>query len=523
MNLTHIKRPLTYSIAILTILAIAIWWFSSSVVWLGDDIDYQFQMKGAIWQSWGWIHNWNQFWDSQFVHYTHVNGRFVAHTLVQLFCGILGQQIFAVCNALMYVLFAVCIAYAGSVRLSDNWQGMLTAACLSVVCFVTKIMPTCQIGYIWMMAFNLAWLMAFFRPGQPSWIRTATLSIIGIIVGNGQECISIGVCAGLGIWWIIHFIDWRRSWMMLGYFIGTGFCCLSPATLSRVSTVAVTPIDQLIFSAPTLFWLIILVWIAAHIRQEVRIFNENASRPKSRIFYENAFTISAIIFLIIFNLIIGIYSDRQLFGINLFAIILILRILPRHRFAPVPNALLAASVLGLWTVMSIGIREVKGQYDDILTLYSESKDGSVEYDRHRVLFGGIPLHSKYYEDILGQFDNDLHHSIMKQLKHNGGKRTLKLKPSTLPKIGESTEYYPGHFAVTVQIPDSASPNASVTAFGHRTLFGIIHMPVTSQPIEITRYSRIMKPYGIAVIIPENPYFKTDSILICSDRPLQGQK
>lgn len=157
------------------------------------------------------------------------------------------------------------------------------------------------------------------------------------------------------------------------------------------------------------------------------------------------------------------------------------------------------------------IQEVKSQYDDIVALHAESKDGSVEYDRHRVVGAGMTLQSmKYYEDVLGQFDNDLHHSMMKQLKHSGRKKTLKLKPATVPPVDSVIEYHPHHFVLTTLIPDSGMPPRKVLVHGH---YDFKHFIIKAAPreLEITKYSRIIKPYGVAVIIPEYPIFITDSI------------
>ncbi len=68
-----------FSSVFLLILGIAVWWMSAEVVWLGDDLDYKYMMKGEIWQSWGKIKTVKQFFESQWIHYQHVNGRFVAH------------------------------------------------------------------------------------------------------------------------------------------------------------------------------------------------------------------------------------------------------------------------------------------------------------------------------------------------------------------------------------------------------------------------------------------------------------
>lgn len=512
------KRFLLSALLLFT-LGYAIWWMSANVVWLGDDLDYKYMMKGEIWQSWGRIKTTGDFFKSQWIHYQHVNGRYVAHSLVQLFNASLGQRTFAACNASVYILFAILLAKAGKVTVSKNTGGLLSAICMAVLCFITKMMPTCQIGYIWGMAANIAWLTIFFRKGKPAWWLTILMLMIGIFVGNWQESISIGVCGGLGIWWIIQLIDsrrkpsvrfdWRRSWILLGYIVGTASNCLAPSTIGRVSDISMQWTDQLLiasYSFPAVITLAvcILYEIRSHQRFRLCSIEDNEGNIPNGILF------SGLLFLLFFNIAIGIYSNRQLFGANLFAAILVLRILPQHRFNAVVNTLTALAVIAYWVLMARGITEVRRQYNDITRLQSESADGSVVYDRTRVMTLGFPLRAKYYEDILGQFDNDLHHSLMKDFKHVRKGKTLKLKPTATLESENAKRYAPGHFTVTLKEPPKGEAPREILVYGHYPMFGL---KAQARRIEVTKYSIRSKSYGGAVIIPEFPFFVADSIEI----------
>lgn len=516
----HSPLQILMSVAALCILGLGIWWMSANVVWLGDDIDYKYRMKGEIWQSWGRIKTWSEFWKSQWVHYHHVNGRFVAHSLVQLFNGRLGQNVFAICNAIVYVLFAISIAKTSGVKISRNAGGVFTCVCLSVICFVTKMMPTCQIGYIWGMAANILWLSVFFLKGRKSWWAVALMFLAGIIVGNWQESISIGVCAGLGTWWLSQFFrrdktfhsffDWRRSWTMLGYFLGTAGNCLAPSTLSRVSTVTTPLSDQLLVASYSILGVILFILTIIYLgirgksKLTLRFDNEKGGIP-------DGFFIIALMFLLIFNIIIGVYSNRQLFGANLFAVILLLRALPVHRFNVFFNIVAGMAVLAIWAVNYVGIEAVRRQYEDIKAIHAESKDGTVEYDRVRVMTLGHPSDAKYFEDILGQFDNDLHHSLMKDFWHTRKGKTLKLKPTATPDSVGIKEYAPGHFYVTVEESKKGAEPQEITIHGHYTILGLINIPAEDRKMQILKYSRRKGGKATAVVIPEYPLFKTDSI------------
>lgn len=520
MEIGHntIKISVILSSICLGILFIAIWWMSSNVVWLGDDIDYKYMMKGEIWQSWGYMNSIKDFFKSQYIHYTHVNGRYIAHSFVQLFNAYLGQQTFAICNALVYTLFAIMIGREGLVKFRQNSAGILTAVNISVLCFITKMMPTCQIGYIWGMMANIVWLTFFYKTRKPSWPYTISMSVAGIIVGNWQESVSIGICAGIGIWWIIQLVkswksscslDWRRTCMMFGYVIGTATNCLASSTISRTSNINFPLSDQMLIAAYSLPAIITLLMSLFFLKSHIGI-KKLFSFKLADSHIPNGVLMSAMLALLAFNIIVGIYSNRQLFGANLFASILVLRILPTHRFCTLLNIAASLAVIAFWSLMAIGIEDIKKQFDEIVVLHSKSEDGSVYFDRKRVMTLGFPLRAKYYEDILGQFDNDLHHSMMKDFKHVRKGKTLKLKPSSSVDNENIEQYAPGHFNVTLKEPLKGEALRQVIVFGHYPILG---KKIYSRLIEVSKYSLRRPPYATAVIIPEFPFFTADSVII----------
>ncbi|MDE7350076.1 MAG: hypothetical protein K2N25_03335, partial [Muribaculaceae bacterium] len=344
------------------------------------------------------------------------------------------------------------------------------------------------------------------------------MMLAGVLVGNWQESVSIGVCGGLGIWWIAQLVntkkhrdiqfDWRRSWMLFGYIVGTATNCLAPSTMSRISDMAMPLTDRLLiasYSFPAIILLIICIIYAAHKHGKPHLFSfkrKDDELPQGVLFW-------GMIILILFNFVIGVYSNRQLFGANLFAAILTLIILPRHRFGWIINTIASLAVIAFWSIMLLGIFEVRRQYDDIAALHSESKDGSVYYDRTRVMTLGFPLRAKYYEDILGQFDNDLHHSMMKDFKHVRKGKTLKLKPTNAIKEESFERYAKGHFTVTLKEPPKGEAPREIIVFGHYPA-GIKGSP---RKISVTKYSNRSKSFSSVVIIPEFPFFATDSIAI----------
>lgn len=295
--------------------------------------------------------------------------------------------------------------------------------------------------------------------------------------------------------------------MLLGYVAGTASNCFAPSTIGRVSDIEMPLTDQLLISSYSFPAIVVLLSVVIWVYWEKGKLGLFEFKTKDGGIPYGVLT-SGIIFLVVFNIAIGIYSNRQLFGANLFAGILLLSILPRHKFNILFNTLAAIGVLGFWTLMAIGMKEVRTQYDKIVHLHAKSEDGSVYFDRTRVMTLGFPLRAKYYEDILGQFDNDLHHSIMKDFKHTRKGRTLKLKPTSRLDRDSIENYAPGHFNVTIKEPLKGEAPRKVIVYGHYPILGIEAAP---RSIEIVKYAKRRTPYATTVIIPEFPFFVADSI------------
>ena len=81
-------------------LAVFVLAFSLTSLWLGDDIIYDYSFKDGA-----QICSLEQVIPSQVAHYQVQNGRIPAHFLCQIYIPFLGQTLFAITNALVYVLW----------------------------------------------------------------------------------------------------------------------------------------------------------------------------------------------------------------------------------------------------------------------------------------------------------------------------------------------------------------------------------------------------------------------------------
>lgn len=78
--------------------------------WNDDAIAYSFYIPGSGEdESFTPIATLRDIWESQINHYSNSNGRFVAHFIVQIFCGLLSKPWFAVINAFAWMALVFCI------------------------------------------------------------------------------------------------------------------------------------------------------------------------------------------------------------------------------------------------------------------------------------------------------------------------------------------------------------------------------------------------------------------------------
>lgn len=421
------KAKIILSISVLAIVAIVIYIFSSTCPWIGDDINYQFKC-GA-----GTLQRINSIWDifvSQWHHYFTVNGRYVAHWIVQLFCGLLGQQAFAVCNAFIYVAYILLVLKLGDGNFKQP-LAIISASLLTLTACDTFYAPACQVGFIWTFVLVFIWLYFFFSINTKSVFKLSLLFLFSIIAGNSQEAITIGVSGALIIYAITNFkkltpAQWAA---FFGFGIGALLICISPATISRSENLNVpfTLTILIMLSYFRVFYILIFIISIKLFKRDLNIKD----------FYRaNSFYLNAIIILLIFNLYIGVYGNRQLFGIEAISIILILRLLKAHYFSKK-----VMSILLIFTIVTFSLKwdiisHSKSTYYKIYKQYVKSRDGLIYYTlpdsfSSKIIQPILPMHTS---------QNYLTETISKLYQSQTGDtaKVLKIYPSCLQNINDST-------------------------------------------------------------------------------------
>ncbi len=371
------------------LLAAFVFAFSIFALWLGDDIFFSLSIADG-----SWITSFRQVIPSQIAHYKLINGRIPAHFLCQLYLPFFGKTAFAISNALVYVALLLMMASLGSVRF-DDWKKMGMLACLILLGFRTKFTPTCQIGFPWMFALVAAFLLILERFGRDHPRRWKVWHLMWVIpfsfiAGWSQEALVIGVGVALAVRVMRHFKQVTVSqWgMLFAFTAGAAMLCLAPSAIGRVNEThsdsdLLPPI--LLSLAKLGFYLrvsyLLLAWVLYLLiskRCTVRRLLSSAG------FYWIVWAV-----MLLFNLLIGVFGNRQLFGMEFAAILIIFKSAKDLRLFEKPESRLAENVilaaLSL-CVLVIGIENTRflkhhrAVYHYIESAYKTSDDGVVYYD-----------------------------------------------------------------------------------------------------------------------------------------------
>ena len=229
------KRTINWKALIIPALfALFVYAFSQSALWLGDEITYNYNFKDG-----SQIASLSDVVTSQIEHYKSVNGRTVAHFLCQLYIPFFGKTAFAVSNALVCVGLLLLMASLCSVKY-DDWKMMALLACMIILGFRTKFTPTCQIGFQWMFALVVAFLIILQRFGKDAQNPLKACHLfwavpLAFLAGWSQEALVIGICVALAVKVLsnIRKVTWPQWVLLVSFAAGAALLCLSPATLSR--------------------------------------------------------------------------------------------------------------------------------------------------------------------------------------------------------------------------------------------------------------------------------------------------
>lgn len=399
-------------IAVYVILFTIVAYFSNHALWVHDDLNQAFygdRYPESI----------TEIFKSQWNHYIGANGRFVAHWIVQFILVYVGKLGFSILNGCVYVIFVWLIT---KLTKQQNLLATIFVAAMSLIAFQTKFTPTCQVGYVWM--FTLIMYAASYWDKAIKWSLLPIVAVIGFVAGWSQESLCIGLAPVLAVYGILHIKKLTKvQWALcVGFAIGCCFLIFSPANFNRAEANNVGLFDSLknfmIYSKA--FFLMIMLLIYEFFKSRKNF---------GSLLKANIHLLCSIVVLLLFNIGIGVFANRQLFGIELLSIFVVLSVfnmcdIKRNVKCVVSSAVICYA-LAICVYDYRYLENTNKVYSELMSQYKKSTDGNVFYDFSAsdiIGDGNIPSEG---------FDEKVIESLNRKLKADGERKTMCVFPSFL--------------------------------------------------------------------------------------------
>lgn len=353
---------------------------SLNALWIGDEILYRFHFRTGTELS-----SFKEIFASQAQHYMTMNGRLPAHFLVQFVITHIGQIGFALANVIVWLLLLFLMLRICRIRFNDSIYVLLITLLL-ILGIQTKFVPTCQIGYVWMFTIVVGFLLLFFSNSKyNSKFSAVGLALYSFLAGWSQEAIVVGVSVSLIIYVVANYkkVSFHQWTMFFAFGIGAVMLCLSPANFIRTDALhgSVDFLPPFVYSLAKMAISLRVSYILAIYVFYLIVYRRITIKE---LYSHNSFYINSLLTLFVFNVLIGVFGNRQLFGIELMSMILLCDYIKKYSIKDrIPIVLIyALSVWGVIHFMNhmILLEHENNIYDTLIADYNKSDDGVVYYD-----------------------------------------------------------------------------------------------------------------------------------------------
>lgn len=213
---------------------------------INDDFYYSFIMTNGLYSDMEYtpVDNLGDIWESQCWAYQNHNGRFLAHSIVQLFCGILGLRVFQFVNSLVFLLLIIGLVRIVRQRYCVNSTFDILLPLILLFIAIPKLGMTylgnisCSVNYLWTSCVVIWYLSFLITRGSASTFLTIVLFVFSILVGAMQESFSIGMACMLGLCAITR---WRnltsiKRILIIGFILGSIIVICAPSNFLRFTS-----------------------------------------------------------------------------------------------------------------------------------------------------------------------------------------------------------------------------------------------------------------------------------------------
>lgn len=336
MNITNFKKSDYIFLLIVFIGFYLLYRFSIST---NDDNVYLFiaGMSGGVDGQYIPVDSFKDAVLSQKYDYMYANGRVIIHALTSYFLGVVGLDIFRILNSIVFVLLLL-----GLIKLLRSEFGYNRTDKYIILFLLFFLMPDIKgiflghvafvMNYLWT-ACAIVYFIILYRKIKYSvqfkTIVNILLFIVGLLIGSLQESFSIGISGALFIYYCFNFKEFKGSiiWLVIGFWIGTCIVTLAPGNFLKLESYPIgRRFDGLIKYVSNLGYLICNSKLSViSIILMIITYLSNKNEFKNFIKKNQLFLLSNI-----FNGIIVIITyagERQLTSIELFSLILIIKLL----------------------------------------------------------------------------------------------------------------------------------------------------------------------------------------------------
>lgn len=364
----------------------------------GDDYLYSFYLTPVAAKSFfegtsiGFEQKISSFTDvifSQYNHYFYVNGRTIPHILEQSFAGLWGENCFNLINVFAFLLLNMLVIWISGKRNLTKF-GYWVAA----VFFIWFLLPcpvdlfllmSGALNYTWSAVLCLAFLLVYTKVRQMervNWGVAFLLFLLGVISGWTHESLVIGISGAYCVQYNKRKPKSPEIALVAGFWLGTLLLCLSPAARGRASFdhPSIWETFLLIIGELRAFYVLLFLLVYTFFREK----RNNNNHTLRKFFYDNQLYFYVILIELVFSLVIGFRNVRQLFGIELFSVVILIKLISEQTsFNAVwcrSVSIVAASAIVLHMAFVIPCaKRSHAQFQDIVTTYLHSEDGVVSF------------------------------------------------------------------------------------------------------------------------------------------------
>lgn len=351
---------------------------------LRDDFTYQFMYK-APGYSFDYnhpIHTLTDIVQSQIPHYFNWGGRTIVHVFAQLFCGILGKNVYNIIAAIMFGLWLIPF---GKLCMPSAPK----ASAIPMAMFVTFAFwmfmgepmvfyngLTFGLNYLYTSLLCLWFIYVFlnYKIGEHSGLKKYIMPVLAFFAAWGHEAFTVGVGSLLLIWCVAHLKSLAKIQILsFGVFcVGAAFLIFAPGNFARsgeIQTGLFSVLKELLVSYKFCGCLLLVVF---------------AYWKKCRLLYEalrqNIHYVGAWLVSVLFVAVIGQTSTRALVGVDLFGFILLVRLLNFIFHCPKIYHLSPLFSLGLLGLLACIIYYQKPASEEYSRLYKTCASAKKESD-----------------------------------------------------------------------------------------------------------------------------------------------